>query len=412
MVATYYAWDPEFDCITKETDSAGSVTARYTQEPKLHGGLISQHPIGASSYYHYDNIGTTRALTNSTQAITDTAVYTAFGQKAAATGTTASPFGFAGKHGYYNSTLTEGLYVRSRIYDKHSRWKSVDWIQFEQELAINYAQTGFESPYCYSGNRPTAFIDPSGLAGFCEWVNWAIGHLQRGQFIDTKFSLGGRGFFIQAKSATTKKPFDCCCADIDAQVGIRYNVLNELPSLVASRCPHPLCYLLLRFLTQAIVEILERGGNFADARLFAAAPFTVCKRKNGSCCLSEVKFCAGVSTAVQASFFYGFGPFVLSLGYFFQIDGRVCYSLTTGRLSLEGHLYGTPMVGAAGMLGVGGWAARQAIGLALGWLRRLLGLGPGGDLTIDHEYINYPLLSTPGIGLGNCNRNARNCAQV
>src|SRR5690606_8881437 len=92
MAVTHYTWDPEFDCITKETDAAGAVTARYTQEPKLYGGLVSQHRSGASSFYHYDAIGTTRALTDSSQNVTDTAVYTAFGEKGTSTGTTANRF--------------------------------------------------------------------------------------------------------------------------------------------------------------------------------------------------------------------------------------------------------------------------------------------------------------------------------
>lgn len=64
MADTYYAWDPEFDCITEETDAAGAVTARYTQEPRPYGGLVSQRRGSTTSYYHYDPVGTTRALTN------------------------------------------------------------------------------------------------------------------------------------------------------------------------------------------------------------------------------------------------------------------------------------------------------------------------------------------------------------
>lgn len=86
MADTYYAWDPEFDCITKETDAAGVVIVRYTQEPKPYGGLISQHRSGVSNFYHYDSIGTTRVLTDSSQSVTDTAVYLAFGENKGAGG--------------------------------------------------------------------------------------------------------------------------------------------------------------------------------------------------------------------------------------------------------------------------------------------------------------------------------------
>lgn len=85
MVATNYACNPIFDCITEETNDAGAIVAEYTQEPQLYGGLISQHRGGATSIYHYDAIGTTRVLTDSNQNVTDTAVYTAFGTPSAST---------------------------------------------------------------------------------------------------------------------------------------------------------------------------------------------------------------------------------------------------------------------------------------------------------------------------------------
>lgn len=50
MAETYYAWDPVFDCILDESDATGAVVAEYTQEPKVYGGLISQHRSGASSF--------------------------------------------------------------------------------------------------------------------------------------------------------------------------------------------------------------------------------------------------------------------------------------------------------------------------------------------------------------------------
>ncbi len=38
MAVTYYAWDPEVDCITEEADAAGAMIAEYTQGPKLRWG--------------------------------------------------------------------------------------------------------------------------------------------------------------------------------------------------------------------------------------------------------------------------------------------------------------------------------------------------------------------------------------
>lgn len=153
MVATYYAWDPEFDCITKETDAAGAVNARYTQEPRLYGGLISQDRSGVSSYYHYDAVGSTRALTNSAQAMTDTAVYSAFGEQVASVGTTINPFGYVGSLGYYSDATRNSIYVRVRDYlSRLARWLSSDDRLFAQMV----------SQYAYCANSALQHVDPSG----------------------------------------------------------------------------------------------------------------------------------------------------------------------------------------------------------------------------------------------------------
>lgn len=163
MVATHYVWDPEFDCITKEIDAAGAVTARYTQEPKIYGGLISQNRSGATSIYHYDAIGTTRALTDSSQNVTDTAVYTAFGEKSASTGSTANAFGFTGQLGYYTSELSLSPDVRRRKYSpQRARWLTKD------PLDTKANQDGGE--YLYCRNLPSRRIDPSGLQSLCVCV--------------------------------------------------------------------------------------------------------------------------------------------------------------------------------------------------------------------------------------------------
>lgn len=155
MVATNYVWNPVFDCITKETNDAGATVARYTQEPKHYGGLISQHRSGATSIYHYDAIGTTRALTDNSQAVTDTAVYSAFGEKVTSTGTTVNPFSFIGIAGYHQKWGVSQFDVRARKYESRNvRWLSRDPMGQDNSL------------YQYALNMPTVSIDPSGLKDF------------------------------------------------------------------------------------------------------------------------------------------------------------------------------------------------------------------------------------------------------
>ncbi len=180
MADTYYAWDPEFDCITKETDAAGVVTARYTQEPKPFGGLISQHRSGVSNYFHYDAIGTTRALTNSSQAVTDTAVYTAFGEKMASTGATVNPFGYGAAFGYYKNAIVSSLSVRARDFSEGlGRW-------FSEDPLSDFWPADF---YKYSDNMPTVKIDPSGMRCYvCKWHHFINGETVAS--IDAMFSTG------------------------------------------------------------------------------------------------------------------------------------------------------------------------------------------------------------------------------
>ena len=96
MAVTNYVWDTVFDSYLTEQDEAGNTQAVYTNEPVPFGRLISQRRGGATSYYHYDAQGSTRQLTDEDQNVTDSATYTAFGEKVASSGTTQNPFGYKG----------------------------------------------------------------------------------------------------------------------------------------------------------------------------------------------------------------------------------------------------------------------------------------------------------------------------
>jgi hypothetical protein len=86
-----YDWQtgvPGLDPLLMETDGAGAAVVRYT-----HGqSLISQRRGNVSHWYHFEALGTTRQLTDGTEAITDTYTFDAWGNEVASTGTTANPF--------------------------------------------------------------------------------------------------------------------------------------------------------------------------------------------------------------------------------------------------------------------------------------------------------------------------------
>jgi RHS repeat-associated protein len=99
-----------------ETDAADATQARYTLAPFGYGDLVSQRRSNATSFYHSDMLGTTRALTAADQSLTDTYAYTAFGSRVASSESTANPYRYVGKLGYYQEAALDGCYLRRRYY--------------------------------------------------------------------------------------------------------------------------------------------------------------------------------------------------------------------------------------------------------------------------------------------------------
>ena len=69
---TNFVWNPVDDCIISELDGTGAIQAIYTNEPQQYGGVISQRRGTTTSTYHYDALGSTRFLTDSSGNVTDT----------------------------------------------------------------------------------------------------------------------------------------------------------------------------------------------------------------------------------------------------------------------------------------------------------------------------------------------------
>ena len=144
----------DLENVLLEADSGGGAVARYTLNPQPYGELVSQRRGGESLFHHYDALGSTRAVTNSAQAVTDTADYQAFGLPNAATGSTPNPFRWVGQLGYYWQPDSGDYWVRARVYGGQvGRWLSRD-------------PGGLDRlPYAYVGNRPLWNTDATGLGG-------------------------------------------------------------------------------------------------------------------------------------------------------------------------------------------------------------------------------------------------------
>lgn len=142
MPETNFFWDPIEDNIVQERDETGTITAEYATEPYLYGNLISQNRGGVDSQYHFDPQGSTLALTDDNQNVTDTYAYSAFGEVTEKTGSTGNPFQFIGRRGCYTGSMTATCDLRGRDYLPNvGRW-----------LSPSLDQTGRSiSTYCSQG---------------------------------------------------------------------------------------------------------------------------------------------------------------------------------------------------------------------------------------------------------------------
>ncbi len=141
--------------VLAETDDTGTITAYY-----VYGlGLISKVlPDGTASYYHYDSRGSTIAMTDAGQNITDAYAYDTFGNVANSNGSNQNPFKYVGKYG----VMDEGnslYYIRARYYAPElGRFMTKD------------PQTGNDrdgqslNRYVYALNNPVVLIDVSGFS--------------------------------------------------------------------------------------------------------------------------------------------------------------------------------------------------------------------------------------------------------
>ena len=138
--------------VIAQQESDDSVSTEYLYA----GDLLSQQSANAVHYYHYDSLGTTRALSDSSGAITDTYLYEAFGNLLDKTGDTENRYLFAGEQ--YDENLQQ-YYLRARYYDPlQGRFSQMD-----EWLGDDFAPLTL-GKYLYANGDPVNGIDPSGLA--------------------------------------------------------------------------------------------------------------------------------------------------------------------------------------------------------------------------------------------------------
>jgi RHS repeat-associated protein len=120
------------------------------------GGMILEEVTGGKEYYyHHDQLGSVRSLTDSSGSEVDTYDYDAYGNKlASSTSSTDNPFGYTGE---YTDSESGMLYLRARYYDPAT----------QQFLTKDSLVAWTEQAYAYVAGSPTYFTDPSGHCPMC-----------------------------------------------------------------------------------------------------------------------------------------------------------------------------------------------------------------------------------------------------
>ena len=141
--------------VLAETDTVETIQAY-----NVYGlGLIARIlPDNTTHYYHYDSRGSTVALTNATEAVTDSYAYDPFGKPVAMAGSNANPFRYLGRHGVQDEGDNLN-YIRARYYDtEQQRFVSMD------SYLGDMRRTQTLNRYAYAVNNPIRLVDRSGFS--------------------------------------------------------------------------------------------------------------------------------------------------------------------------------------------------------------------------------------------------------
>ncbi len=139
------------DNLIEETNSSGTVVARYSQTTDSLDEPLAVLRGGTTSYYNADGLGTITSLSNGAGSLAQTYTFDSFGKQTASSGSLTNPFQYAGRELDSETAL---YYMRARYFDPGSgRFINEDPIMFG----------GGRNFYAYTGNSPVVFADPSGL---------------------------------------------------------------------------------------------------------------------------------------------------------------------------------------------------------------------------------------------------------
>jgi RHS repeat-associated protein len=197
-VETRYIYDAGGNLLA-EADASNNITKYF-----IHGlGLMAMvTPTGDVYTYHFNAVGSTIAMTDSTQAMVNKYSYDPFGNILNQQETVSQPFKFIGQHGVM--TEPNGFYyMRARYYDPSvGRFISEDPIGFD----------GGDVNLCaYAGNQPINRIDPLGLIDLFGYVE--------GDLVGILGIEGGVGFVVDTDDLLESGVFTTIGPAAGANVG-------------------------------------------------------------------------------------------------------------------------------------------------------------------------------------------------
>ncbi len=142
--------------------AGGSLSRAFVSEgPSIYSPLVAQS--GSEHSFLFDALGTTIGITDEAGNLTDTFLYEAFGTSLGRTGTTATPYQYGGRYGYYReadlgSALVWWRWLRHSCGGWMSRDPLLGWVPASVVML----------PTDYAYQRPTATVDPTGLVPLCD----------------------------------------------------------------------------------------------------------------------------------------------------------------------------------------------------------------------------------------------------
>lgn len=153
-------------------------------------GLLCMVEDDEPFFYHQDNLGSVRAVTDEDADMDSSFEYEAFGGKVEVDSLSTQPFGFTGEVDDNSFGFVDYMYLRARHYNPFiGRFLSRDSYagDITRPLSLNR--------YTYTENNPVNYVDPSGHAaiGICGGLSYgAMVYVSAGTCLvaDTKLNVG------------------------------------------------------------------------------------------------------------------------------------------------------------------------------------------------------------------------------